>query len=185
MKEKYEAADEEAGAFIESMSRQYHKSWNYIQAGFFRIDRLKDYVLSPEDFDAIKCKFNISCSSLKIWSKIYVKSSSSYVYASFYQRLVRRNQSVIKYVQDESCSFGSVKFFTMLETPTGEVSVAVVKPSHLINIYNERDHIHCVNNESCDEVDVIPIGDILSSCIYIQIEKNHYVCEVPNRYDKD
>ncbi|XP_071478605.1 uncharacterized protein [Diadema antillarum] len=188
LKEKYEAADEEASAFIESISRHhmYHKCWNFIQTGFFRIDQLKDYVLSPEDLDAIKRTFNISCSSLKIWSKIYVKSSSSYVYASCYQRLVRRNQSIIKYVQDRSCTFGSVKLFTMLETPTGEVSVAVVKPFHLMEMYNERDHIHCVKN-SCDEaeVHVIPIGDIIGSCMYIQIEEDHFVCEVANRYDKD
>lgn len=88
----------------------------------------------------------------------------------FNKRLVRRNQSVIKNMQDESCSFGSVKFFTTLETPTGEVSVAVVKPFHLIDIYNERDHIHCVNNKSCDEAEVIPIGDVLGSCITFRLK---------------
>ena len=38
LKEKYEAVDEEAAAFIESLNRTYHKSWNYIQPGFYRID---------------------------------------------------------------------------------------------------------------------------------------------------
>ena len=97
--EQFAVFDDEVYTFLNYMRGNFHKSWQCIQDGIFRIDSVKDKIVSRGEFLAISQKYNILSCSVRTWLRIYIKHSASYVYASTYKKLIRRNQSVIKYLK--------------------------------------------------------------------------------------
>ena len=182
LQQKFGNTDLEALAFIDSIKGVTHKNWQEIIEGWFYIGSSKAIEFCPLDLAALRIKYPLIETSGTCWLKLYIKQSNSYVYCSEYKRMVRRNQSCIKYTYGNSFGFGSVKFFAQVSDQFETHNVALVIPFELN--YVSSNHIHKVD-PLINECIVVPLKEIVCSCLFVQKESNHFVCEIPNKYDRD
>ena len=127
--------------------------------------------------------FTTTCSSVECYYRLFVKDGEFYVYCSEYTRLSKRNQSVVKYRAGQSCKFGFVKYFAQLTDATGvNRNVAFI---HNLHVTSTLCHgaVHTVRHQS--DTEVVPIVHILSTCIFMHTASGRFVCEIPNRFDRD
>ena len=183
--EKYAPNDDEVLVFINRMHGISHKLWERIGDGIYRLDSTKETKIAIEDLQQIKQTYVVRSNCLDTWKRIYLKNSASYVYAQSYKKLVRRNQSIIKYSQNGRCRFGLVLYFAEVTNPvsSSDVSIAVVNPFH-IGSYSPEDHIHLAKFVP-NKIEVVELKDIVESCLHVQVDSEHYICEFPNKIEKD
>ena len=182
--EQYAIRDDESVAFIENMSGISRKSWKVIDDGIYRMDLAKERIVSPDDFVVINQKYTVLSSVVKCWNRIYMKKSVSYIYAKSYKKLIRRNQSVVKYMEGDVCKFGSIDYFAEIEYLSMPINIALVNPFQCVGIYNPNYHIHCFK-PLVDKVDVVDLKNILTSCVHVKVGSEDFICEFPNRYEQD
>lgn len=183
--EQFAKDDPEALEYIDKLNNQTYNTRSHITGDIYCVGKAEWREVSDDEYNAV-CLM-LSCTQsfgrrFKCWYKIYIKNLNLYVYGSLYKRMKRRNQSVIKYIHGDGSSIklGSVKFFMQL---CSDVNVAVVNPFHVdkyINSSNITPVTPCSN-----EHQIVNVQNILDVCIYVDLGDKHFVCELPNRHDKD
>ena len=97
--------------------------------------------------------------------------------------MMRRNQSVVKYVTNSNVRFGIVKDFIQFRDALDTVrNVALLTP--LECSYTNEDKIHAVIHHR-HILDVVELPAILNECMLVEVDQASYVCEIVNRYDRD
>lgn len=187
LQEKFYGIDEEADAFLDTLQGTSHSTWKSINGenGIYAIGQRIAVDVQPTEKMAIqKLIPSFSDSNVIYWLKIYITSSNSYVYGSQYKRLKRRNQSVVKYEEMGTYKYGIVKYFAeCVDASKTTHNVALIAPFRLQNEYDGKDHIHLVFQSN--EVHAIFLNKISTSSVYVNTGEGEYVCDVPNRHDKD
>ena len=130
---------------------------------------------------------SLSSDRLKSWLKIFVEETNSYVYGTHHKRMVRRNQSVVKYLnRDSNFEYGSVKYFVQIPASihASAVNIAIIEPFQLKGEYDASSFIHPVEPQ-LNEVKCIHVQNIVSVCIYVNTGSSSYICFAPNQCDRD
>lgn len=184
--EQYAMSDQESLAFIDRMNGIYHNSWDKIEDEIYRVDVPKPKCIQQNEFLAMKQKYvNVSSNLVTCWLRIFMRKTSSYVYATKYKKLIRRNQSVVKYIAGGVSKFGSVQFFAEVPCEASLVNVAVILP-FCMDFYNKNDHIHLVQKEpNLDIIDIVLLHDIICPSLCVETNDQMFICEFPNKYERD
>lgn len=170
--------------FYKDLQQQHHKTGQEIEAGIFNVGSAVYKTLSGVELNCILDMFTLSSTTVTSFSKIFIVNLS-YIYSQSYKRITKRNQSVVKYTNQISkkVCFGSVKeFIQFTDTANCIKNVAFVEPFDCN--YNQDDKIHkVIPKKEC--IEVIPVTAILKICVFVEVARNSYVCEIPNKYDRD
>lgn len=166
-----------------SMMGRTHATWQHLTNSVYRIGSLYRRILTFQESSAIKRKFQVTDLSVRCFLQIFIQNTDSFVYGSFYKKLIRRNQSVVKYVTNSEPAaqqYGSVQFFAILGE--GDLCVAFIAPFKLKQ-KESTDRMKEVIQDP--DLEVIKLDQLLCSCIYIEDNDSMYLCEIPNRCDNE
>lgn len=184
LREKY-TNDPEILNFYNDFQPQHHNMGQQIETGIVNVGTIVNKTLSNAETSCILGFYTLVSNIVVSFSKIFILPLSSYIYAQSYKRVIKRNQSVIQYCDrlDNQVCFGSVKEFIQF-TDTGNCTrnVALVVPFDCN--YKRDDKIHRVFPKN-EVLKVVPLTTILKVCVFVEVDGNSYVCEIPNRYDRD
>jgi hypothetical protein len=125
-------------------------------------------------------KFGVHNELVKCFYRINMYKKGFYVYGQEYERLKKRQQSVISYTSGNAIKFGNVIFFIQAEELNRVVNLAKIR------LLPKVQSVGCVwQVDISDNVDFIPIQSILNVNNFVVVCDQNYVCPSPNRYDRD
>ncbi|XP_078497132.1 uncharacterized protein LOC144753257 isoform X1 [Lissotriton helveticus] len=119
------------------------------------------------------------------YDKISLRKGYCYVCAANYNKLVRRDQSTIKYLDNSEIQFGKVlKFIQVTDINRKTHNLALLNPMPCVNTYSSDCNVHQVN-PSWNKIIAVYISEIVGSCCFVCTTKLSFVCEFPNHYERD
>ena len=188
LQEKFGGTDLEADAYLASIQDTASRStWNALEYvnGIYSIGKIViESISAPSEIHAFKKLIPNFSNNIKSWLRIYISATNSYVYGSLYKRVKRRNQSVVKYSENNTYQYGLVKYFAQCaDENVSKKYFAIIVPFQLRSAYDSSIHVRAV--DMLDEIKVIFVENILTTCLYINTGCGKYVCDIPNRYDTD
>ncbi|XP_063403282.1 uncharacterized protein LOC134712602 [Mytilus trossulus] len=175
-------------ALFNSMTRpNFIHNADCIEEGIFHLGQTFKMRLDDSEYTAV-CDFLGTClPQLDIveYKKIFITKISSAVYGTSYGRLLKRNQSVVKYDALDVVHFGSVKTFIQIENFDGGIlNVALIHPFTTLLSYTNQQSCHQVTTQF-ENIVAVPLQNILKVCTFVKCGKNLFVVEFPNKYEKD
>jgi hypothetical protein len=161
-----------------------------IENGIYLMGQTCPKTVNEDEYLAISKLVSTFSPKVAEFRRIYITKLASAVYAASYERLRQRNQSTVKYSDaDGSIYFGTVKTFVqVLDTCSNEsFNVALVLPFCFSDGASYNFQKPCQKVTMINETDLIaiPLNMILRVCNLLQISNSTYVCEFPNKYEKD
>ena len=144
--------------------------------------------LDDKEFQALESYVGHAPAAAEVNAFNRIETKEAYIYGLDYKRMYRRNCSTVQYRFENVYSFGQVKCFFQLSSGTDIKHVAFIYPLECRKSYDPAStHITSVTRNA--NLRVINIKDIWRNCIFITIDGNdtehHYVCEFPNKIEKD
>ena len=171
--------------FYESMNKQKVLPFNH-SLGNGNCILGKSYKVNMTDnlFGLVAKLFNVSPVSHEIFKFDRITLSNEIIHAQSYQRVTRRDSSVISYIDRSSIKYGCVKQFYMYKETNKTYYFALVEE---FNVIHKRDnsYIIIVSCESSKEDKLVKIGDICHKMVYIDYNKAKpkYLCYMPNHFE--
>ncbi len=158
-----------------------------LEDGIYCLGASKGSELSGPEFVIVRNRFQILSPHVITFDRVYFQREKFVVYGSNYRRMVKRQQSVIKYTDGTNggaLGFGNVQCFIRFVDSCHTVqNVALVKSFKLQSSFNANDHIHHVT--PVQEIDrVVRVADIKSCCMHVKTGKD-FICEQVNKFDRD
>jgi hypothetical protein len=162
-----------------------------IEAGIYVLGYTCPKRLDPDEFVAISALGIGFSADVVEYKKVFLTKLSSAVYATSYERKMKRNQSTIKYADpmaSGSIKFATVKSFVQVgNTCTdGSINVALINPLPFGDgvSYSPQKPCHRVSVSDTGTV-AIQISSILKVCNLLNMSGTVHVSEFPNKYEKD
>ena len=157
------------------------KDYNYILGG------VSYRMLALDESGALQTFYGSDHLQKKYKAFNRIEFKEMLIYGLSYTRMVKRNNSVIEYVNHETKSscFGQVRYFINLgEIINSENILAIVEVLFCPN-YNKE--INILNVHRSDIVEVVKVTDIVTGCMLISFSQNSekYVCRFPNLLESD
>lgn len=171
--------------FYESMNKQKVLPFNH-SLGNGNCILGKSYKVNMTDnlFGLVAKLFNVSPVSHEIFKFDRITLSNEIIHAQSYQRVTRRDSSVISYIDRSSIKYGCVKQFYMYKETNKTYYFALVEEFHVIH-KRDNSYIIIVSCESSKEDKLVKIGDICHKMVYIDYNKAKpkYLCYMPNHFE--
>ena len=180
----------ESELFNTMKSKHYFHKKVEITRDIFVMGAIQSKVMSTIDSD-----YNTLASELEVidkspicfrkFNRIYYKGMC--IYGTDYKRMIKRDNSIIKFKSETGHSFARVKYFlqysiteTQLSSPDNR-NLAVVEL--LINKTDESSLIVAVNDSK--KIKAIDICDIESQCMFAECHNGSFVMQFPNTVESE
>ncbi|XP_069470109.1 uncharacterized protein [Ambystoma mexicanum] len=184
LKEKYLLSGSDEAEFYQSMmSLHNRKKYVNIENGVYSVGSTNPYTLSEDEYVAVTRIAQITDSGVVSCNKIFMEKNNLLVYSSNYTRIQRRDQSVIKYVNEGGLhAYGRVSRFIQCREANAFTNLALVIPL-VCQSYDMKDPVHLVVEEKSTLAIHIPV--IQKVCFFIKVENETFISEMPNCFELD
>ncbi|CAG2216785.1 unnamed protein product [Mytilus edulis] len=180
--------DSEDSVLINSILRPNYMYQNVcIEEGIYQLGQTFKKILNGEEYCAVSKILPFLDVSVVGYNKVFFVKLSCPVYGSEYGRLLKRNQSIVKFKDFSGVEkYGSVKTFiqnTEVNSCTSH-NFALIYPFECISVYAHQQSSHEVTPQYI-EISAVPLLKILKVCNIIVSGDITYVSEFPNKHEKD
>lgn len=158
------------------------KRGRQLREGIHVLGGLKTRVLKVDEFQALGLFLGVPplTDTFQVFNRLELHSSI--IYGIEYARMIKRDNSTIRFKSAASKRYGKVRFFFLLEESNKDVAVAVVECLDCIASTLQVGHIFPVTTTKT--VEIIKLETIECLCMMVEFQgDNMFVCEFPNRYD--
>ena len=158
-----------------------------INNGFHVLGGISEKVLKDDETNALRHYLGADHLQNKFLSFNRIELNGSLIYGTAYTRMIKRDNSVVEYVDaaQSNKQFGKVRFFFSTQNPISSESSLAILDCLKCQKYDSNANILAVN--STNKVQVIPACNIVSSCMLISFknERKMYVGKFPNTLESD
>ena len=171
--------------FFESMNKPNVLPFNQsLGSGNWILGKSYKFNMTDNLFGLIAKLFNVSPVSQEIFKFDRITLSNEIIHAQSYQRVTRRDSSVISYIDRSSIKYRYVKQFYMYKETNKTYYFALVEEFH-VSHKRDNSHIIIISSESSKEEKLVKVGDICHKMVYIDYNKTKpkYLCYMPNHFE--
>ena len=159
------------------------KRGRMIKTGIYVLGAIHEKELSEEEYSALVSFCGHAIGNVTFSSFNRMEINESLVYGLNYKRMVKRNNSAIVYFNNNRTNYGLVKFFIEVDM---EQPVVLAVTEQLHRIYENvtvKSHLLAVAETKTTQM--VPVNNIINTCMYIKMPEMSYVCLFPNMLEGD